>query len=180
MAGKLLEALKEVAPRVTRVAVLASPDTPAYSVHMRTLETSASLLAVNLIAAPVRNEAEIERAIEELARAPNSGLLAPPDRTITAHRELVVALAARHRLPAVYFIRAFVTSGGLMSYGPDLIDQYRRAAAYVDRILKGARPAELPVQQPTKFEFVLNLRTAKTLGLEVPPSILLRADEVIE
>jgi putative ABC transport system substrate-binding protein len=180
VAAKLLETLKEIAPRMMRVAMLITPDHPAYGVHTRTFEAAASLLAVAPVVAPVRNGAEIERAIEALEGKPNSGLLAPPDRTVIAHRELIVALATRHRLPGAYFDRAFVTRGGLMSYGPDLVDQYRRAASYVDRILKGTKPTDLPVQQPTKFQFVLNLKTAKALGLTIPETLLATADEVIQ
>jgi ABC-type uncharacterized transport system substrate-binding protein len=143
-------------------------------------ETFAPSIAVEPIAAPVHNPAEIERAIEAVARQPNSGLLAPPDVTVTTHRELILALATRYNLPAAYWNYAFVVGGGLISYGPDLIDQYRRAALYIDRILKGDKPADLPVQQPTKFDLAINLRTAKALNLTVPTQLLTRADHVIE
>ena len=128
----------------------------------------------------MRDAAEIERDVTAFARQPNSGLIVTASATAIAHRDLIITLAARHKLPAVYFARYFVTGGGLISYGPDTIDPYRRAAAYVDRILKGEKPADLPVQAPTKYELVINLKTAKALGLTVPPSLLARADEVIE
>jgi putative tryptophan/tyrosine transport system substrate-binding protein len=180
VAGKLLEALKEVAPGVARVALISNPDNPASAGHWRLFETFAPSFAVKPIAAHVHNAAEIERAVETIAREPNGGLLAPPDVTVTTHRELLIALAARYHLPAVYWNRAFVLRGGLISYGPDLIDKYRRAASYVDRILKGDKPTDLPVQQPTKFELVINLKTAKALGLTVPDTLLVAADQVIE
>jgi putative ABC transport system substrate-binding protein len=135
---------------------------------------------LEFIKTPVRNPGEIETAIAEIARKPGSGLMFLPDPFTIFHRELIVDLAARHRLPAAYVVRPFVTAGGLMSYGVDLIDLYRRAADYVDRILKGAKPADLPVQQPTRFELVINLKTALALGITVPPMLLARADEVIE
>ena len=128
----------------------------------------------------VRDAAEIERAITAFARSPNGGLIVTASALAMLHRDLIITLAARHRLPAVYLLPLFVTGGGLISYGPDLLDQYRRAAGYVDRILKGEKPADLPVQAPTKYELVINLKTAKALGLEVPPTLLARADEVIE
>jgi hypothetical protein len=143
-------------------------------------EAAASSLAVEVVPSPIENLADIERAIESLARLPNGGLVFLPDSTSIQHRDLVVVLAARHRLPAIYAFRFFVAAGGLMSYGTDIIEQYREAASYVDRILRGANPADLPVQAPTKYETVLNLKTASTLGLEVPSSLLVRADEVIE
>jgi putative ABC transport system substrate-binding protein len=178
--AKLLEALKEIAPNVARVALIFDPDNPSSVGHLRSLETAAPSFAVKSVAAAVHNPVEIELAIEAFARERNGGLLIPPNTTLTSHRDLIVASAARHRLPAVYPFRVFVTAGGLMSYGADRVDQFRSAASYVDRILKGAKPADLPVQQPSKFELVINLKTAKALGLEVPASILLRADEVIE
>ena len=128
----------------------------------------------------MRDAAEIERAVAAFARSSNGGLIVTPSGLASVHRDLIITLAARHKLPAVYFGRYFVTAGGLISYGPDIVDQYRRAAGYVDRILKGEKPADLPVQAPTKYELVINLKTAKALGLDVPPSLLARADEVIE
>jgi putative ABC transport system substrate-binding protein len=178
--GKLLEALKEFVPGTARVALLFNPENASAATHLRALETYAPSFSVAQIAAPVRNRDDIERAIEAFAREPNGGLIFPLDTVTSTHRELVIALAARHRLPAIYSDRSFVTDGGLMSYGIDQLDNYRRAAGYVDRILKGEKPADLPVQQPTKYQFALNLKTAKVLGLDVPTSILLRADEVIE
>ena len=137
-------------------------------------------LAIELVPSPVENAADIERAIESFARVPNGGLVLPPDPTTFVRRDLIVALAARHRLPAVYPYRLFVTAGGLMAYGTDVVDMSRQAASYVDRILRGDNPAELPVQVPTKYETVINLKTAKALGLTVPPGLLVAADEVIE
>ena len=178
--AKLLEALKEIAPGVTRVALIFDPDNPSSVGHLRSFETAAPSFAVKSIAAAVHSPAEIERAIEAFARERDGGLLVPPNTTLTSQRDLIVALAARYRLPAVYPFRVFVTAGGLMSYGADRVDQFVRAASYVDRILKGAKPGDLPVQQPSKFELFINLKTAKTIGLEVPPTLLARADEVIE
>jgi putative ABC transport system substrate-binding protein len=178
--AKLLEALKEIAPGVTRVALILDPDNPSSVGHWRSLESAALSFALRPTAAAVRNSAEIERVIEAFARERDGGLLVPPNTTFTSHRDTIVASAARYRLPAVYPFRVFVTAGGLMSYGADRIEQFRRAASYVDRILKGTKPADLPVVQPTKFELVINLKTAKALGLDVPPSLLARADEVIE
>jgi putative ABC transport system substrate-binding protein len=178
--GKWLAMLKEIAPQLKRAALIANPKSTPYDYFVRSAETAASSLAVEVAPSPVENVADIERVIESLARLPNGGLVILPDSTSIQHRDLVVALAARHRLPAVYAFRFFVAAGGLMSYGTNIIEQYREAAAYVDRILRGAKPADLPVQAPTKYETVLNLRTAKSLGLEVPPSLLVRADEVLE
>jgi putative ABC transport system substrate-binding protein len=180
--GKWLELLKDIAPGVTRVALLFNPETSAGggSDFARLLEEGARALSVQSTAGPVHEPGDIERTIEAFARGPNGGLLVLPDNFINAHRELIVALAERYRLPAIYPFRFFVRSGGLLSYGVDVIDMYRGAASYVDRILKGAKPGDLPVQQPTKFELVINLKTAKALGLTVPPSLLARADEVIE
>ena len=137
-------------------------------------------LAIEIVPSPIENTADIERVIDSVARVPNSGLLLPPDTTTITHRNLIVALAARHRLPAVYSLRVFVTAGGLMSYGTDPVEIFRLAATYADRILRGAKPADLPVQAPTKYETIVNLKTAKALGLDVPPSLIVRADEVIE
>jgi putative tryptophan/tyrosine transport system substrate-binding protein len=178
--GKWLAMLKEIAPHLTRAALIANPKSTPYDYFVRAAEAAASSLAVEVVPSPIENIADIERVIESLARLPNGGLVLLPDSTSIQHRDLVVLLAARHRLPAVYAFRFFVAAGGLMSYGTDIIEQYREAASYVDRILRGANPADLPVQAPTKYETVLNLKTAKSLGLEVPPSLLVRADEVIE
>jgi ABC-type uncharacterized transport system substrate-binding protein len=167
--AKLLEALKEIAPGVTRVALILDPDNPSSVGHWRSLESAALSFALRPTAAAVRNSSEIERVIEAFARERDGGLLVPPNTTLTSHRDTIVASAARYRLPAVYPFRVFVTAGGLMSYGADRIEQFRRAASYVDRILKGTKPADLPVVQPTKFELVINLKTAKALGLDVPP-----------
>jgi putative tryptophan/tyrosine transport system substrate-binding protein len=178
--SKLVELLKEVAPTITRVAVMFNPDTAPDrgSYFLRPVEAAAPSLHVEVIPAPVHNDAEIEAAITTLA--PATGLIVMPDVFILAHREQILALADRHRLPAAYAYRLFAASGGLLSYGTDLADLFRRAAPYVDRILTGTKPAELPVQQPTKFELVINLRTAKALGLNVPLSLQAGADEVIE
>jgi ABC-type uncharacterized transport system substrate-binding protein len=180
ISGKWLAMLKEIAPQLTRAALIANPKTTPYDYFVRTAKAAASSLAVEVVSSPIENVADIERVIESLARLPNGGLVFLPDSTSIQHRDLVVVLAARYRLPAVYAFRFFVAAGGLMSYGTDVIEQYREAAAYVDRILRGANPADLPVQAPTKYETVLNLKTAKSLGLEVPSSLLVRADEVIE
>jgi putative ABC transport system substrate-binding protein len=178
--GKWLALLKEIAPRLTRAALIANPNTTPFDYFVRAAASPASSLAVEVVPSPIANLADIERVIESLARLPDGGLVFLPESTSIQHRDVVVALAARHRLPAVYGFRFFVAAGGLMSYGTDVIEQYREAASYVDRILRGANPADLPVQAPTKYQTVLNLKTAKALGLEVPPSLLVRADEVIE
>jgi putative ABC transport system substrate-binding protein len=179
--SKWLEALKHVAPKVRRVALMFNPDTAPFARKFwQPVEDAASSFDVEPIQAPVRDVGEIEHAIEAFARDANGGLMVLPDVSTTNHRNLIIALAARHRLPAVYPYRHFAASGGLMSYGSDLADVYRRAASYVDRILKGAVPGDLPVQAPAKFEFVINLRTANALGLTVPPRVLGRADEVID
>ena len=181
MVGKWLEVLKEMAPGVGRVALIFNPQTaPYYSVYLREFGAVPAALAAELAAAPVRDEGEIEAAIATLAREPGGGLVVAADVFTSAHRALIMRLAQHHRLPAVYAYRQFVAEGGLMSYGPDPIDITRRSASYVDRILKGATPADLPVQQPTKFELAINLKTAKALGLDIPPMLLARADEVIE
>ena len=178
--GKWLQMLQEIAPRITRVALLANPKLPGYDYLVRSTQAAAPSLGIELVQIPVAGAADIEQSINSFALTPNSGLVLPPESTTILHRELVIALAARHRLPAVYSARFWVTAGGLMSYGTDQIDIFTYAASYVDRILRGANPAELPVQAPTKYETVLNLRTAKMLGLSVPASLLVRADEVIE
>jgi putative tryptophan/tyrosine transport system substrate-binding protein len=178
--GKSLEVLKEVAPHIARVAVILNPDQAPQAGMWRAVEAAAQSLGVAATATPVRNAAEIEHAVNEFAREPNGGLIVLPSAPTTVHRELIIALAARHRLPAIYPYRGFVAGGGLICYGLDLADQYRGAAAYIDRILRGERPADLPIQEPTKFELVINLKTAKALGLNVSRDFLLRADEVIE
>jgi len=180
LVGKLLEALTQVAPDIARVALVHSPTNFNAADYWRSLEALAPRLNLKPVAAPVRDADEIERTFAALTGEKNSGLLVPPDAITTAQRGLIIALAARYRLPAVYPLRFFVTSGGLMSYGVDNLDLYRRAASYVDRILKGENPGELPVQAPTKFELAINLKTARALGLEVPTPLLARADEVIE
>ena len=180
IAGKWLELLKEMAPRVTRAAVLRDSAIAAGPGFLGAIQAPASLLGVELRPIDVRDSGEIERSVAAFAQSPNGGLIVTGSPTATALREFIVDLAIRHRLPAVYSIRAFVAAGGLASYGADFLDQFRRAAGYVDRILKGEKPADLPVQAPTKYELVINLKTAKALGLEVPPALLARADEVIE
>ena len=178
--GKWLELLKEIAPGVTRAAVIRDPSISAGMGMFGAIQSMAPSLGVEVSPINVRDAGEMERAIGAFARSSKGGLIVTPSGLATTHRDLVVTLAARHKLPAVYHARHFVAAGGLGSYGIDEIDQYRRAAGYVDRILKGEKPADLPVQEPTKFELAINLKTAKALGLEVPPTLLARADEVIE
>jgi putative ABC transport system substrate-binding protein len=179
--GKWLETLIEIAPTVTRVAVIFNPQTAPYApAFLRPIEAAASSFAVKPMAAAAADVAGVEAAIEAFARTASGGLIVLPDVSTANGRDLIIALAARYRLPAIYPYRFYAASGGLLSYGTEVGDVYRRAAAYVDRILKGAKPAELPVQAPTKFELVLNLKTAKMLGLDVTPTLLARADEVIE
>jgi ABC-type uncharacterized transport system substrate-binding protein len=178
--GKWLALLKEIAPHLKRAALVANPISTPYDYFVRSAKAVAPSLALELVPSPIANAADIERVIEMFARVPNGGVLVLPDGTSIQHRDLIIALAASHRLPTVYAYRFFVSAGGLMSYGTDVIDQNRQAAVYVDRILRGAKPADLPVQAPTKYQTTLNLKTAKALGLEVPPSLLVRADEVIE
>jgi putative ABC transport system substrate-binding protein len=180
IAGKWLAMLKEIAPRVTRAAFIINPKVSSFAHFASEAETMAQSLAIELVLSTIENASDIGRVIESFASLPNGGLVLPPDATTTAHRDLVVALAARYRLPAVYAWRQFVTAGGLMSYGVDVFEQFRQTASYVDRILRGAKPADLPVQAPTKYETVLNLKTAKALGLTVPSGLLVAADEVIE
>ena len=180
MSGKWLELLKEIAPRVIRVAVLHHPENPAWPGYLRVMETVAPLQGIQLTTRGVHDAAEIEQVFAALASESRIGLIVAPDAVTTTQRERIVSLAARHRLPAVYPLRSYAMSGGLMSYGPDLPGQARQALTYVDRILKGAKPADMPVQLPTTYEFVINLKTARTLGLDVSPSIRLRATEVIE
>jgi putative tryptophan/tyrosine transport system substrate-binding protein len=178
--AKWLELLKELAPRVTRVAVLRSSAVASQIALFGGIQSVAPALGVELRPIDTRDAGEIEHAVAAFAGEPNGGLIAASGSGVLLHRELIVALAARYRLPAVYAYRSHVVSGGLASYGPDSIDQFRRAAQYVDRILKGEKPADLPVQAPTKYELVINLKTAKALGLDLPASVLARADEVIE
>jgi putative ABC transport system substrate-binding protein len=181
LSGKWLELLKEIAPGVKRVVVLR--DTIANVTGLAQLgiiQAMAPSLRVEASPVNLLDAGEIERAVAAFAHTPDGGLILTASGAAIRHRELVITLAARHKLPAVYWERFFVTAGGLLSYGPDLIDNYRRAAAYVDRILKGEKPADLPVQAPTKYELAINLKTAKALGLTVPPTLLARADEVIE
>ena len=182
MAGKWLELLKEIAPQVKRVAGMFNPDTTSGrgSYFLPSFEAAARLLNVEAITAPVHSDAEIEAVITSLGGRPGSGLITLADTFMLAHRALITSLAARYSVSAVYYETAFVRDGGVLSYGVEQVDLFRRAASYVDRILRGAKPADLPVQLPTKFEMVVNLKTAKALGLTVPQSILLRADEVIE
>jgi putative ABC transport system substrate-binding protein len=177
---KWLELLKDVEPRVTRVAVLRDPTLASGSGQFGAIQAVASSFGVELSPIGMRNASEIEDAVNVFARGAKGGLIVTASTLATLHRELIVALASRHRLPTVYSNRLFVTGGGLLSYSPDRIDQFRQAAAYIDRILKGEKPADLPVQAPTKYELVINLKTAKVLGLTVPDTLLARADEVIE
>ncbi|MGA7033549.1 MAG: ABC transporter substrate-binding protein [Pseudolabrys sp.] len=180
MGGKWLELLKEIAPNVTRVAVLRDPASPSQTAQFGAIRAMAPSVSVEVIPINVRDAGEIERAVADFARPGNGGLIPTSSAVALRYRDLIITLAARHKLPAIYWERFFVTSGGLMSYGPDLIDNYRRAASYVDRILKGEKPADLPVQTPTKYEMAINLKTAKTLGLSVPLILQQRADELIE
>jgi putative ABC transport system substrate-binding protein len=180
ISAKWLELLKEIAPRVTRVAVLRDPANPAGIGQLGALQSVAPSLGVELSAVDVRDAPEIERAVTAFARGSNGGLIVLSSALAIAHRELIIALAARHKLPTIYPARYFVNGGGLICYGPDTIDPHQRAAGYVDRILRGEKPANLPVQAPTKYELVINLKTAKALGLTMPPSLLARADAVIE
>jgi putative tryptophan/tyrosine transport system substrate-binding protein len=181
MAGKWLELLKEIAPRVARVAILFNPATASYAeIFLNPFKAAAASFSVEAIVAPVRDIPELESAIAAQARAPNGGLIVMPDAFVVAHRTEVIALAARYRLPAAYPFRFFAEHGGLLSYGNDLTDNWRRAATYADKILKGEKPGELPVQAPVKFELVVNLKTATALGLDVPLFLQQRADVIIE
>jgi putative ABC transport system substrate-binding protein len=180
LSGKWLELLKEIAPGVTRAAVLRDPTVGSGTGQYATIQAVAQSLGVELRPMDVRDPGEIERAIVAFAEVPNGGLIVVGAPSLPTHRHLVITLAARHRLPTIYPFTYFTRSGGLLSYGPNIIDPYRRAAGYVDRILKGEKPANLPVQAPTKYELIINLKTAKALGLEIPPTVLARADEVIE
>jgi putative tryptophan/tyrosine transport system substrate-binding protein len=178
--GKWLGLLKEIAPKIIRVAILGNPKTGPYEYFLKAAEVAAPSLTIELVPTRIETAADIERSIESFAYTPNGGLLIPPDATTIGNRDLIVALTARHHLPAVYPFRLFVVAGGLMAYETPQDEMFGQTASYVDRILRGANPAELPVQAPTRFETVINLKTAKALGLDVPPSLLVRADEVIE
>ena len=180
MSVKWLELLKEIAPRVSRVAVLRDPTQSGGPAQFAAIQGAAPSFGVEVSPVGVRDGAEIKRAVTAFARGSNDGVIVLTTGLTLVHRELIISLAARHRLPAVYTDRTFVTGGGLISYGPDRMEQFRLAAGYVDRILKGEKPADLPVQAPTKYELVINLKTAKALGIEMPASVLARADEVIE
>jgi putative ABC transport system substrate-binding protein len=180
LGGKWVELLSEIAPGLKRAAIMFNPDAVAASVYMPSFQTAARSLKVVPIAAPVHSDVEIETAIADLGREPGGGLVAMPDTWTLVHRAPIISAAARNNVPAVYALSHFARDGGLLSYGPDPVDTYRRAASYVDRILRGEKPGDLPVQFPTKFEMAVNLKTAKALGLAILPSILLRADEVIE
>jgi putative ABC transport system substrate-binding protein len=178
--GKWLGMLKEIAPFLTRIAFVGNQNAFSYGYFLPTAKTIAPSIGMEIVPLPITNGDDIKRSIEAFARAPNGGLLSPNDTTAEENRDLILTLAARYRMPAVYAFRDFVTAGGLMYYGTDLVTHFRRAASYVDRVLRGGNPADLPVEAPTKYETVLNLKTAKALGLQVPPSLLVRADEVIE
>jgi putative tryptophan/tyrosine transport system substrate-binding protein len=179
--GKWVELLKEIAPHVARVAMLFNAASAPYAEYwLNPFKDAAASLAVEAISAPIRDESELDSVIAAQAHQPNSGLIAMPDSFTIAYRVEIISLADHYRLPAVYPFRFFAEVGGLLSYGVDLVENYRRVATYVDRILKGEKPSELPIQAPVKFELVINLKTAKALGLTVPPALLARADEVIE
>jgi putative ABC transport system substrate-binding protein len=180
MGGKWLELLREIAPGVTRVAVLRDATMGTSTSQFAAIQAVAPSLRVEVNPVNMREAGAIEHSVETFARAPNGGLIVTAVAAAVRHRDLIITLAARHKLPAVYYERFFVAAGGLVSYGPDRIDMYQRAAGYVDRILKGEKPADLPVQAPTKYELVINLKTAKTLGIDIPHTVLARADEVIE
>jgi ABC-type uncharacterized transport system substrate-binding protein len=181
MVGKWLQMLKEVAPAVARAAIMFNPQTaPYYEVYLRSFETTPQSIAIELTAAPVRDRAEVEAVVAKLGREGAGGLIVPPDPFTVVHREAIMKSAEQHRLPVVWSYRQFVTEGALMSYGPDAPDIFRRSASYVDLILRGTRPADLPAQSPVKFELAINLRTAKSLGLTIPSGVLALADEVVE
>jgi len=180
MVGKMLETLKLVSPDMARAALVFNPDNPATVTMSRFFEAAAAPLGIATTLFPIHQRAEIELAVQLFAREPKGGLFFPPDSTVTMHREFITAVVARHRLPAIYGDRVLARSGGLMAYSSDRIDNYIRAASYADKILRGASPADLPIQNPNKYELLINLKTAKALGLEIPPSLLARADEVIE
>jgi putative ABC transport system substrate-binding protein len=180
LSGKWLELLKQIAPRVTSVGVIRDPEIAAGAGQFGAIQSVAPSFGVELRPIGLRDASEIERAITAFARSANGGLIVTPSALTLVNRAAIIALAARHKLPAIYSDRHWVTAGGLVSYGPDRIDQYRQAASYIDRILKGEKPADLPVQAPTKYELLINLKTARALGLEIPSSVLALADEVIE
>jgi putative tryptophan/tyrosine transport system substrate-binding protein len=180
LSGKWLELLKQIAPNLTRAMVLWDPTITAGIGQFAIIQSAATSARIDLRPVNLRDAGEVERAIAAFARAPNGGLIVTASALSVVHRDLIIALAARSKLPAVYFERFFVVAGGLVSYGANFIDQYRSAAGYVDRILKGEKPADLPVQAPTKYEMAINLKTAQALGLSIPPAVLARADEVIE
>jgi putative ABC transport system substrate-binding protein len=180
LSAKLLELLKDISPQLKRVAVLREPDVASGIGQLAVIQAAAPSFGVEVRPVGVRDADEIERAVTAFARSSNGGLIVTGSPLTALHRKLIIALVARHRLPAVYPFRYFPTSGGMISYGPDTTDPFRRAAGYIDRILKGEKPADLPVQAPTKYELVINLKTAKALGLEIPATVLARADEVIE
>jgi putative ABC transport system substrate-binding protein len=178
--GKQMEVLKQIVPGISRVAAIHNPDNPVAAFYLRSFQSSAGPLSIEPVVAPIHGLPDIERVVESLADQRNCGILFLPDVTTNALRDQVIALVARHRVPAIFTERAFVLHGGLASYGSDRIDIFRRAASYVDRVLRGEKPGDLPYQQPTKYELLINLKTAKALGLTVPPSLLATADEVIE
>jgi putative tryptophan/tyrosine transport system substrate-binding protein len=181
IAGKWCSMLKEVNPRIKRAAFIANPEIKTYEFYLRAAQTPAATLGLELVPRPVKNAGEIKNVFEEFGRSPdNSGMIVPPDVFTVSHGDLIIALAARYRLPAVYAFGTLVSAGGLMSYGTDRVDEMRQAASYIDRILRGDKPSDLPVQAPTKFETIVNLKTANALGISVPPALLLAADEVIE
>jgi putative tryptophan/tyrosine transport system substrate-binding protein len=178
---KWMEALKQIAPNLRRVTTIVNPRTaPYYPLYVSAIEKAASSLAVTLVVVEVHDDADIERAISALAREPDNGLFVMPDSFNMVHRRTIIALVDQYRVPAIYYFSLFATDGGLISYGPDELDMFRRAAGYVDRILKGAKASDLPIQQPSNFRLVVNLKAAKALGIEIPTSLLARADEVIE
>jgi putative ABC transport system substrate-binding protein len=180
LSGKWVELLKQIAPSVTRAAVIRDTTNPAGNAEFGAIQGAAQSLGVEVIPISVRDADEIDRAVAAFASSARGGLIVTPSASVSTYHDLIIALAARHKLPAIYAYSYMVTAGGLISYGPDPVDQYRRAAGYVDRVLKGEKPADLPVQAPTKFVLTINLKTAKTLGLDVPATVLARADEVIE
>ncbi len=180
IAGKWLGMLKEISPRLAHAAFLANPKTTPFEYFLRAAQASGRSLGMDVVPTPVESAADIKQAVETCARINNCGLLLPPDSTTMLHRDLIIALANQQRVPAVYPFRIFVTLGGLMSYSTDQVDVFRQAASYVDRILRGDEASDLPVQAPTRYETVLNLKAAKAIGLDAPPSLLVRADEVIE